>query len=970
MKKEGIVAVVAIAVFACFFLCTPAFAYYNLDGWPVVTRTNGTINGCVFFDSKAWTGEKTLTLNNDIPNGTVKWARLYTGTWCGNPTNTGWVNVTFNGDHSSNELGPIYIAGQADTNPNVWCCGMGKSWWWYDVTDLVKPGYANTATNSYINGSIDGRVYGIVLVVVLEDESKPLIQYWINDGSEGLNYQTPHNEGTTDFFAAVDIANLTSADLMMVHLTAYDPICDSCLKFNVHELNTSMVDSSNFELNTWNVTDYVKESANYAWFSRGDDPYVSVTNAILVLNAAVSPDLAVSKIEDPVLADHEYTLGVVANHEYKLNAMIKNIGTGTAINASTAALHANGDLIDTQPVPILNARESIELQFTWTPASSGTYILNVTVDAFDQVNESDEANNISTKSVEVLAEGVPDLEMRPNALIFMPTYKWHAADNRTTFRVNVTNNGTKDANNFKVQVLVDSGSGFVVHETKTGMSAKAKAVKVISFNPYNAGYGNTYDVKVVLDAVEEVVAESNENNNDAIRTLDLIRVRIQDTHHWGDNTTYNSVEMFDVVKLVPANTTAWDALNSVADVTPNPVPPGNTFVYGIDGLDHDESEHIYWYLYMNGRYMSLNQWCGVIQLQDEETLHWDLQKSVYVYVESDVNSFTPASTVQSYNDLYPEPITHGFPMSLESGDGYSRTIWNTTIVYPAESPEYSDIANDIRDKLIARGVSANRISIATDTGVTAGQKENNNHILLGTYTANDMIAEINDYHEYFGMVIYNSNGKLFDDSTDTNYTHGGVVQALDNPYDNGPLGTTKSFSIEGPIILMASGLNDRDAKGAAKMLIEKTGELNRFWLVKEIIVTGLFDTGPGTYPSIMGVHKGNFTPKCNIEVRQIYTYPCTGTGGHSERVIFYDGEEEIINVSWNGYQGDYHNITVLPPVILSENKEYGYKIITGSYPQIIHSPGYENDYGTITCTEFIDANGKRYNDWLPAIKLV
>ena len=132
----------------------------------------------------------------------------------------------------------------------------------------------------------------------------------------------------------------------------------------------------------------------------------------------------------------------------------------------------------------------------------------------------------------------------------------------------------------------------------------------------------------------------------------------------------------------------------------------------------------------------------------------------------------------------------------------------------------------------------------------------------------------------------------------------------------------------------------------------------------------VFDTGPGTYPSIFGVHTGKFTLRHNITVYQVYTYPCAGTGGHSERVIFYDGEDELINVCGNGYQGDYHNITVSPPVMLLEGKEYGYEIITGSYPQIIHSPGYENDCGIITCTEFVDANGKTYTDWIPAIRLV
>ena len=133
----------------------------------------------------------------------------------------------------------------------------------------------------------------------------------------------------------------------------------------------------------------------------------------------------------------------------------------------------------------------------------------------------------------------------------------------------------------------------------------------------------------------------------------------------------------------------------------------------------------------------------------------------------------------------------------------------------------------------------------------------------------------------------------------------------------------------------------------------------------------IFDTGPGTYPSIMGTHEGNFTPNCNITVHQIYTYPCVGTGGHSERVIFYDSETEKteIDVNWSGYQGDYHNITVPDDVMLLENHVYNYTIITGSYPQIIHNETRANEFGTMTCSKFVDANGKEYNDWIPAIRL-
>ena len=130
----------------------------------------------------------------------------------------------------------------------------------------------------------------------------------------------------------------------------------------------------------------------------------------------------------------------------------------------------------------------------------------------------------------------------------------------------------------------------------------------------------------------------------------------------------------------------------------------------------------------------------------------------------------------------------------------------------------------------------------------------------------------------------------------------------------------------------------------------------------------VFDTGFGTYPSIFGIHTGEITPNQTIAVSKLYTYPCIGTGGHSEYV-------KICNVTWNvtanwtGYTGDWHNITFSTPFFLLAKKTYNYTIITGSYPQIIHQHEANVTGGTITCTEFVDANGKIYIDWIPAILL-
>jgi hypothetical protein len=138
----------------------------------------------------------------------------------------------------------------------------------------------------------------------------------------------------------------------------------------------------------------------------------------------------------------------------------------------------------------------------------------------------------------------------------------------------------------------------------------------------------------------------------------------------------------------------------------------------------------------------------------------------------------------------------------------------------------------------------------------------------------------------------------------------------------------------------------------------------------------IVDTGQpnNPYPSIFGTHNGTITPNVTIyTVSKLYTYPCQGTGGHSEYAAFYNAttDEEIANGTWNGYQGagDYHHIKLNVPFTLQANETYNYTIRTGSYPQIFHTDALQTANGWINCTEFTDANGKKYNNWIPAIRL-
>ena len=133
--------------------------------------------------------------------------------------------------------------------------------------------------------------------------------------------------------------------------------------------------------------------------------------------------------------------------------------------------------------------------------------------------------------------------------------------------------------------------------------------------------------------------------------------------------------------------------------------------------------------------------------------------------------------------------------------------------------------------------------------------------------------------------------------------------------------------------------------------------------------TTKFDTAPWTYPSIFGMHNGTIKPNQTITVNKLYTYPCVGTGGHSEYVKIGNESERIAEESWTGYQGDWHYIIFPELFTLVANETYNYTIHRSSYLQIIHAKSKDVTGGTITCTEFVDANGKRYDDLIPAIGL-
>ncbi len=132
-----------------------------------------------------------------------------------------------------------------------------------------------------------------------------------------------------------------------------------------------------------------------------------------------------------------------------------------------------------------------------------------------------------------------------------------------------------------------------------------------------------------------------------------------------------------------------------------------------------------------------------------------------------------------------------------------------------------------------------------------------------------------------------------------------------------------------------------------------------------------FDTGPCIYPypSISGTHNGTIRLNQTITVQKLFTYPCTGTGGHMEYARIWNSVLDV-NATWEGYEeGDWHNVSFNDPFVLVANETYNYTIRTGSYPQVHHRDTLQTADGWINSTEFTDTNGQIYQGRIPAIRL-
>ena len=246
-----------VILIVLLLLAVPVSADPSVGGLPLTTVRTGTVSGGVYMDANnnfwgALPGpqnvQKTFTAIPNVNN--IQWARLYVSVYCGHMQNNyqGTSTVTFDGNGDGTyetALGtetlnvPYVYPGNGGNDNTALGGGLHDPYkmlnnhanrvtsdylMWYDVTSAItsqtpKAQVVTTASD----GSFDGRIKVITLVVAYNDGDSDTIYYWVNQGHDtDTLHSTTDYIGSTDFDLSSLTGTVQSATLMVNHMASED----------------------------------------------------------------------------------------------------------------------------------------------------------------------------------------------------------------------------------------------------------------------------------------------------------------------------------------------------------------------------------------------------------------------------------------------------------------------------------------------------------------------------------------------------------------------------------------------------------------------------------------------------------------------------------------------------------------------------------------------------------------------------
>jgi len=264
----------------------PSQAFYNFDGFPIDWFIYGKIHGDLYVDGGHGLDATPYNEFFSVPPGkNITWASVFIGIWGGTEYNTGWVETFINGS----SLGIQQINGINDDNTNIFGAAHGVYLAYYNISSYVS---LNESIEISVNtgGSYDGRIYGIVFVIVFENADR-ITKFCLGCGNVGLHYLVQGRTYDTFSFNFRDTYNqstFSNSTLFVSYLATSSAEADY-LYFNDNLLDSNAGDESlgeYFDLKSYNVSNYL-ELSNKVEFGRGIESYIHPT--LTILKASYKP---------------------------------------------------------------------------------------------------------------------------------------------------------------------------------------------------------------------------------------------------------------------------------------------------------------------------------------------------------------------------------------------------------------------------------------------------------------------------------------------------------------------------------------------------------------------------------------------------------------------------------------------------------------------------------------------------------
>jgi len=398
---------------------------------------------------------------------------------------------------------------------------------------------------------------------------------------------------------------------------------------------------------------------------------------------------------------------------------------------------------------------------------------------------------------------------------------------------------------------------------------------------------------------------------------------------------------------------------------------------------------------------ALKNWCGICLTSSSKNNFMDnnaLNNSRGILLHASRNNTLTNNTANSNTE-------YGILLEASSYNNLTNNIAanNSRIGIWLKASSYNNLmnniaANNFRGILLhssnKNNLTSNIANLNDEYGIcleySISYSISNNNLMNNTVNSNN----------YSGIKLYLSDNNTFTDNTANSNNKGiylyhssnnkiylnNFINNTDNVYSTGSTNIWNStekitYTYKGSTYTNYLGNywsdytgKDNNSDGIGDTPYSIDSDKDNYPLIEHFenyfLPTKIFNTGrpENPYPSISGKFVGTIRTNTTIIAKKLYTYACEGTGGHTEHAIICNSSW-CAEAKWEGYEEDWMNISFNKTVILMPYETYNITIVTGSYPQIHHKYALLTENGWINCTEFTDANGNKYNNWIPAIML-